>query len=232
MSLLGEDIGTPLALVDRALALNPGYATAWFWSGFIKLFAGSTDVAIEHFQTSLRLDPRTTLRPFTDTGIGCCYFLQRRFDEAVTLLAGSLRQVPTYVPTAWALASCYAHMDRLDDARAILEHLRANGSPVIPPPNILFRDPDQRASSSPGCGAPFASRYSPHRDASTCQSSSTRCRLRKIWTRGLRQVVAHQLAWPGPEPKTSAHGQAGAVQIVRSLGERACRRKPLPCHHA
>jgi hypothetical protein len=77
-------------------------------------------------------------------GFGCCYFLQRRFDEAVTLLAGSLRQVPTYVTTAWALASCYAHMDRLDDARAILEHLRANGSPVVPPPNILFRDPDQR----------------------------------------------------------------------------------------
>jgi TolB-like protein/class 3 adenylate cyclase len=144
MSLLGEDIGTPLALVDRALTLNPGYAIAWFWSGFIKLFAGSTDQAIEHFQTSLRLDPRTTLRPFIDTGIGCCYFLQRRFDEAVTLLAESLRQVPTYVTTAWALASCYAHMDRLDDARAILEHLRANGSPVIPPPNILFRDSDQR----------------------------------------------------------------------------------------
>ena len=74
MSLLGEDIGTPLALVDRALALNPGYATAWFWSGFIKLFAGSTDVAIEHFQTSLRLDPRTTLRPFTDTGIWLLLF--------------------------------------------------------------------------------------------------------------------------------------------------------------
>jgi hypothetical protein len=46
-------------------------------------------------------------------------------------------------PQPQALASCYAHMDRLDDARAILEHLRVNGSPVIPPPNILFRNPDQ-----------------------------------------------------------------------------------------
>jgi hypothetical protein len=146
MDMFGEDIGTPLALVDRALSLNPSGAMVWFWSGFIRLFAGSIDEAIEHFQTSLRLDPRTPARPFHDTGIGCCYFLQRRFDEAVMLLVGSLRQVPTYVTTARVLASCYAHMDRLDDARAIVDHLRAIGSQVIPPPKInpLFRDPAQR----------------------------------------------------------------------------------------
>ena len=142
--IFDEDSGTALALVDQALALNPGGALEWFWSGFIRLFAGSTDEAIEHFQRSLRLDPRTPLRPFHHTGLGSCYFLQRRFDEAVTLLVGSLRQVPTYVTTARVLASCYAHMDRLDDARTIVEHLRANSSPVMPP-NGLFDDPDQRA---------------------------------------------------------------------------------------
>jgi len=92
----------------------------------------------------LRLDPRTPLRPFHHTGLGACYFFQRRFDEAVALLAGSLRQVPTYVTTAWVLASCYAHMERLDDARGIIDHLRAIGSPVTPRGKILFREPAQR----------------------------------------------------------------------------------------
>jgi len=63
---------------------------------------------------------------------------------AVALLAGSLRQVPTYVTTAWVLASCYAHMERLDDARGMIDHLRAIGSPVAPSRKILFREPAQR----------------------------------------------------------------------------------------
>jgi tetratricopeptide (TPR) repeat protein len=72
----------------------------------LRLFAGSTETAIEHFEKSLRLNPRTPLRHFYDTGLGACYFLQRRFDEAASLLAASLRQVPTYVTTAYFLASC------------------------------------------------------------------------------------------------------------------------------
>ena len=97
-----------------------------------------------HYETSLRLDPHTPLRPFINTGLGACYFFQRRFDEAVPLLAGSLRQVPDYVTGAWVLASCYAHMERLDDARVIIDHLHAVGSPVTPSGKILFREPEQR----------------------------------------------------------------------------------------
>jgi len=139
-----EDLGEALAMVDYALSLNPSSAIGWMWSGFLRLFAGSTDAAIEHFETSLRLDPRTPLRSFHHTGLGACYFFQRRFDEAAALLAGSLRQVPTYVTTAWVLASCYAHMERLDDARGIIDHLRAIGSPVTPRGKNLFREPAQR----------------------------------------------------------------------------------------
>ena len=144
LDILGEDIATPLAMVDQALSLNPSGAYGWFWSGFFRLFAGATDLAIEHFKKSLRLDPRTPLRPFHDTGLGACYFMQRRLDEAAALLVGSLRQVPTYVTTSWVLASCYGHMGRLDDARRIVDHLRDIGSPIMPPPNLLFREPGQR----------------------------------------------------------------------------------------
>jgi tetratricopeptide (TPR) repeat protein len=96
LDLVGEDIGPSLAMLDHALILNPSSAFGWVWSGFLRLFAGSTETAIKHFEKSLRLDPRTPLRPFHHTGLGACYFLQRRFDEAAALLAGSLRQVPTY----------------------------------------------------------------------------------------------------------------------------------------
>src|SRR6266851_8859126 len=58
LALFGEDIGAMIALVDRALALNPSYARGWHLSGQIRLLAGHYDDAIEHVETSLRLSPR------------------------------------------------------------------------------------------------------------------------------------------------------------------------------
>jgi len=50
-----------MALVDRALALNPNYARGWHVSGFLRLQAGQPDIAIEHLETSLRLSPRVRI---------------------------------------------------------------------------------------------------------------------------------------------------------------------------
>jgi adenylate cyclase len=138
-----ESIDSAIALIDRSIALNPSGASSWFWSGFLRLFAGSTDLALAHFESSLRLDPRTPLRPFLDTGVGACYFFQHRFEEAVALLAPSLRQIPTYVTTAWVLISCYAHMGRLDEAREVVAHLR-KVTPSVMPRKKLLHDPGQR----------------------------------------------------------------------------------------
>jgi TolB-like protein len=43
----GEDIDAALALIDRALALNPSFAYAWYWSGWVHTFAGQLDLAIQ-----------------------------------------------------------------------------------------------------------------------------------------------------------------------------------------
>ena len=57
LAYFGEDIGAMIALVDRALALNPSFARGWYISGLLGLWAGQPDVAIEHLETSLRLAP-------------------------------------------------------------------------------------------------------------------------------------------------------------------------------
>ena len=41
------------------------------------------------------------------------------------------------------LAACYAHMGRLDDAREVVERLRAF-TPVIVPPALPIRNPEHR----------------------------------------------------------------------------------------
>ena len=47
-----------MALVDRALALNPNFARGWHISGGLRSWAGQPDIAIEHLEAALRLSPR------------------------------------------------------------------------------------------------------------------------------------------------------------------------------
>jgi TolB-like protein/class 3 adenylate cyclase len=69
-----EDIDAAIAIIDRSLALNPSSAYGWRWSGFLRLYAGKPDLAIEHFETSVRLNPRD-LHWVQLTGIAIAHFL-------------------------------------------------------------------------------------------------------------------------------------------------------------
>jgi TolB-like protein len=46
-----------IALLDRALLLNPNLASAWFLGGFLRVWHGEPDRAIEHFARAMRLSP-------------------------------------------------------------------------------------------------------------------------------------------------------------------------------
>src|SRR5262245_14983278 len=58
LAWLGEDVGTQIALVERALALNPSFARAWHLRGALSVWAGQPDLAITQAEQSLRLNPR------------------------------------------------------------------------------------------------------------------------------------------------------------------------------
>ena len=138
----GEDIDAAVGLIDRRLALNPSFARGWHWSGVLRNFAGHPDLALEHFNMSLRLSPRDRLG-FHLTPIGGALFFMRRFEEAAAKLLASLEQMPTFAVTYRFLASCYAHMGRLDEAREIVTRLRAITSVVVPKATP-YRKPEHR----------------------------------------------------------------------------------------
>jgi tetratricopeptide (TPR) repeat protein len=142
LASFGEDIGAMMALVDRALMLNPGFARGWTWSGLLSLFAGQPERAIEHAEAALRLSPRAPVG--TTVGIiGTAHLVSRRFDEALPRLLLAIQETPNSpVPYRW-LASCYAHMGRLDEAREVVRRLRAV-TPVVVPPATQFRNPEHR----------------------------------------------------------------------------------------
>jgi TolB-like protein/class 3 adenylate cyclase len=139
----GDDIAILTGRIDNALARNPSSALGWFWSGWMRIWSGDAALAIEHFETSLRLDPRATRRAFHLTGMGIAQFFQRRFDDAAATLQASLHEVPSYPTTARILAACYAHMGRLDDARALVARLVDEHTPT-PTQWSIFGNQEQR----------------------------------------------------------------------------------------
>jgi tetratricopeptide (TPR) repeat protein len=142
LAYFGEDIGAMTALADRALALNPSFARGWFLSGVLSLWAGRPDIAIEHFEASLRLSPRVRVGTPANL-IGFAHFLSRHFDEAVPKLLLAIQDDPSLPLPYRFLAACYAHLGRLDDARGVVERLRAI-TPVVIPDLSFFRNAGHR----------------------------------------------------------------------------------------
>jgi TolB-like protein len=138
----GEDIEVSLALIDPCLTLNPSHSRGWHWSALLRVFAGQPDIAIEHFQNYLRLSPRDRMATHLNV-VGEAYFFSRRFDEAVANLLASLELAPSFPVTYRVLASCYAHMGRLDNAREIVRRLRAI-TPTVMEPATRYRNPELR----------------------------------------------------------------------------------------
>jgi adenylate cyclase len=139
---LGEDIGPAISLVDRALELNPSFARGWGISAWLRMWAGQPEVAVLHWETSIRLSPRH--RNLTEhVLLGLAHLFQHRFDEAISLFLTALANMPRNPEVHRYLAACYALTGRMEEARQMIDRLRAI-TPIILPRIVSFRDPEHR----------------------------------------------------------------------------------------
>jgi tetratricopeptide (TPR) repeat protein len=143
LACFGENIDAMTALVDRALALNPNYARGWQVSGFLRLWAGQAELAIEHAAMALRLSPRAQAE-LTSYLIGAALFFSRRFEEAIPRLRVAIEDTPVFPTPYRFLAACYAHAGLLDEARATIARLRGVTPEIMVNYSLPFRDPQHR----------------------------------------------------------------------------------------
>jgi TolB-like protein len=142
LAYFGENIGATIALVDRALLLNPSFARGWYIGAILRLFAGQFDGAIECAEASLRLSPRGRFGQVFNV-IGAALLFSRRFEEALPKLLLATQDDPSFPTPYRYLAVCYAHMGRLDEAREVVARLRSVTSTVVSGADC-FRNPDHR----------------------------------------------------------------------------------------
>ncbi len=112
------DLDGSVALIDRALGLNPNLAMAWYASGTVRAFRGDDpDVAIEHLARAMRLSP---LDPFLFSMQGVtafAHFFAGRYDEAVAWSEKAFWERPNVLATLRIAAVSNAYAGRLEQAR-------------------------------------------------------------------------------------------------------------------
>jgi adenylate cyclase len=127
---LQEDLSTARALADRAIAANPGHAPAWRVSGRLWT-ATDPDIAAEHLEHCLRLDPLSPMQASTLTGLGVARLAKGRIEDAIALFGQSAQLMSGNPTNYYFLAACHAHLRQFAEAHHAAARFRAtSGSDV------------------------------------------------------------------------------------------------------
>jgi TolB-like protein len=122
---LTGDLDGGIALLDRAVLLNPNLATAWFLGGALRALRGETDAAMEHLAHAVRLSPLDPEMFRMQVGMALANFFAGRFDPASAWAEKALGNLPSLLVAVALLAASHAHAGRMDKARQTMQRLRA-----------------------------------------------------------------------------------------------------------
>jgi tetratricopeptide (TPR) repeat protein len=121
---LGGDLDAGIALLDRAVMLNPNLAAAWFLGGYLRVWLGEPDNAIAHFERAMRFSPLDPEIYRMQAGMAAAHLFARRFDDASAWAERAYRDLPSFLMAAAIVAASHTLAGRLDDGRRAMDHLR------------------------------------------------------------------------------------------------------------
>src|SRR5438093_12169360 len=128
------DIAGSIPELQRAIALNPNYATAHHWYGFNPLSTlGRFDEAIAESKRAVELDP---LSPVINSDLGSNLMVARRYDEAIAQLRKTLEIDPTFSLAHGALGEALQFKGDLPGA--IAEYTKAQELGADPRIRVLM----------------------------------------------------------------------------------------------
>jgi TolB-like protein len=121
---LARDIERSIALLDRALVLNPNLAAAWYLGGLLRIWRGEPDKAIERIAHGMRLSPLSPDMHVMEVGSAMAHLMAGRTDEALSWAERASRHKSDRALPISVLAAVFAHAGRRDEARLAMQQLR------------------------------------------------------------------------------------------------------------
>ena len=116
---------------QRAILLNPNYATAHQWYAECLSMLGRHSEAIAEIKRAQQLDPLSLI---INQGVGGKYLYARRYDEAMAQFHRTLELYPHFPPTHQRLGWCYVQKRMYDEAIAAMQRaveLSGNSTQMI-----------------------------------------------------------------------------------------------------
>ena len=98
---------------QRAIQLNPNYATAHQWYAECLSMLGRHIEAIAEIKRAQQLDPLSLI---INQGVGGKYLYARRYDEAMAQFQRTVELYPNFPPTRQRLGWCYLQKRLYDEA--------------------------------------------------------------------------------------------------------------------
>jgi adenylate cyclase len=124
LAYVAGEIDEGTTLVERAIALNPNLAIAWNFGGWIKIFRGEPEQAIERFGRAIRLNPLDPLVFLPQLGTACGYLFSDNDKEAAVWAERAIQERPRAIVGLRVAAACFALGGRLEEARKAATLLR------------------------------------------------------------------------------------------------------------
>jgi TolB-like protein len=140
----GGGLDGGIALLDRAVMLNPNLAAGWFLGGYLRVWNGEHDSAIEHFTRAMRLSPLDPETYRMQAGMAMAHMLSGRFDVAASLADESSRGLPSFLMVVGVAAASHALAGRLDQGHRATDRVRQL-DPALRISNLRDWLPIQRA---------------------------------------------------------------------------------------
>src|SRR5262245_27686632 len=129
MSLASSTMAPPLLTKD--LLINPNRALGWAASGWVKVWLGEPDRAVEHFARAMRLSPLDPLTFTMQQGIAQAHFCTGRYSEALTWAKMALREQPIGHPALRVADASCALVGRDEEAKRLIARLLEIDHPAL-----------------------------------------------------------------------------------------------------
>jgi TolB-like protein/tetratricopeptide (TPR) repeat protein len=117
------DLDGGAAYIERALVLNPNLAGAWLNSGWVRVWLGETEMAIEHLARAMRLSPLDPILFRMQGATASAHLFACRYDEASLWAEKALRQNPNLRQALRVAAASHALAGRLEKAQKAIARM-------------------------------------------------------------------------------------------------------------
>jgi tetratricopeptide (TPR) repeat protein len=110
-------------LIERALQLNPNLGPVLLASGWVKVWLGEPELAIQHLAQAMRLSPLDPHMYMMQAATAHAHFFAGRFEESALWAQRAMREQIEGLPILRIAAASFAMSSRPADARRAVSRL-------------------------------------------------------------------------------------------------------------